>query len=282
VHSIEEGSFNFAGCDVRFRATAHSAATPANGETLMLISGLGGTMAFWNTAWPLLARHYRLITFDHPGMGASADPAEPPSVGRLADLAVALLGETGVDRAVIVGHSMGGAIAQTIAIEHPGRIRALVLSSTWARPDHYFHKAFAQRKMLLEQCGANAYARAQTLSVLPPEWIAANPQAADAQEQRAAASFRNPAVLARRIDAVMAFDRTADLGRVSCPTLVVYCSDDQVVPPHMSVDLARQIPDARQLALTGGGHFAPVITADIFYSGVLQFIDKLGDLNQPT
>lgn len=270
-------SFKFEERDVCFRADDPAVSKSANGETLLLIPGLGGTMAFWNTAWPLLAKRHRLISFDHPGMGASADPLESPSVERLAQLAVALLDETGVERAVIVGHSMGGAIAQTMALDHPNRVRALVLSSTWARSDHYFRKSFAQRKMLLEQCGANAYARAQTLSVLPPEWIAANPQAADEQEQRAAASFRNPDVLAQRIDAVLSFDRTADLGRLSCPTLVAHCAGDLVVPSHMSVDLARRIPNARLLALSGGGHFAPVIKAEALSEGVLTFIDQLDD-----
>ncbi len=270
-------SFKFAGHDVAFRAGDPAGATSAHGQTLLLIPGLGGTMAFWNTAWPLLAEQHRLISFDHPGMGASADPGEPPSVERLADLAVALLDEIGVERAVIIGHSMGGAIAQTVALENPQRVSTLVLSSTWARPDHYFQKAFAQRKLLLEQCGALAYARAQTLGVLPPEWIAANPQATDEQEQRAAASFRNPQVVAQRIDALLAFDRSADLGRIQCPTLVVHCEGDQVVPPHMSTGLARLLPGASQLALCGGGHFAPVITAEAFTNGVLAFVNPLNE-----
>lgn len=268
-------SFEFEERDVCFRADDQTVGESAKSETLLLIPGLGGTMAFWNAAWPLLAQRYRLISFDHPGMGASADPLEPPSVERLSQLAVALLDETGVDRAVIVGHSMGGAIAQSIALEHPNRVRALVLSSTWARPDHYFRKAFAQRKMLLEQCGASAYARAQTLSAMPPEWIAANPQAADDQEQRAAASFRNSDVLTQRIDALLAFDRSADLGQLSCPMLVAYCAGDQVVPPHMSIDLAEQLSNARLLAQSGGGHFAPVVKAEAFSDGVLTFIDQL-------
>lgn len=264
-------SFEFAGKSVFFRADDAS----NEPETLLLIPGLGGTAAFWDTVWPLLAQRYRLISFDHPGMGSSADPDESPSVNQLADLSVALLTHVGAERAVLVGHSMGGAIAQTVAIDSPARVRALVLSSTWAQPDHYFRKAFAQRKMLLEQCGADAYARAQTLSAMPPAWIAANPQAADAQERRAKDSFRNPDVLAQRIDAVVAFDRNTELNQINVPTLVAYSNGDAVVPPHMSIDLLQRVPGAKALELFDAGHFAPVVKPQEFANGVLAFVDSL-------
>ncbi|MFK7966010.1 MAG: alpha/beta fold hydrolase [Burkholderiaceae bacterium] len=270
-----QNSISFEAREVRIQVEEPPVSRPVDGETLLLIPGLGGTMAFWQACWPKLAQRHRLISFDHPGMGASADPRETPNVDRLAQLAIAILDKFDTKHAVFVGHSMGGAIAQTAALDHPSRVRAAVLSSTWARPDHYFQKAFAQRKTLLQHCGRDAYARAQVLSVYPPEWIAANPKAADDQEQRAAASFRDPDVLAQRIDAVLAFDRSADLGRLSCPALVVHCANDLVVPPHMSTFLAQQIDKADTLALSGGGHFAPVIRTEPFTEGVLAFIEQL-------
>ena len=169
---------------------------------------------------------------------------------------------------------MGGAVAQAMALDAPDRVRSLVLSSTWARPDAYFRKAFAQRRDILALGGAAAYARAQTLAVLPPAWFAANPQAAEAFERDAEKGCRDPAAILRRIDALLAFDRADKLGAIGMPTLVVYSLGDQVVPPHMSIDLAGRIDGARRAALSAGGHFAPLIAAGDFADAIMGFIGE--------
>ena len=267
------------------RAVAYRDVGDAPGrQTLLLIPGLGGAMSFWGRAVEMLVRDYRVVSFDHPGVSGSADPVAPTSVKMLAQLSVALLDYLQIDRAVYVGHSMGGIIAQTSAVTYPQRVSALVLSSTWLRADHYFHKAFAQRRWMLENAGADIYARAQTLSVLPPEYIANNPRTVDAQEQRAAAAFRDPAIVCQRIAALLAFDGSAQLAQIRQPVLVVYCEGDSVVPPHMSRLLSRELRacaqqsasahtgDVQELALTGGGHFSPLVIPEEFVAAVLGFL----------
>ena len=226
--------FEFANRTVAYRDVGGA----SQRRTLLLIPGLGGTMGFWDGVVETLAQGNRVLTFDHPGMGGSADPVAPTSVTMLAQLSVALLDHLHIDRAVYVGHSMGGIIAQSCAVADPSRVSALVLSSTWLRSDHYFRKAFHLRRWMVEHGGAEIYARAQTLGVLPPQYIADNPQVADAQEKRAAAAFRDPLIVRQRIDALLAFDGTAQLAQIAQPSLVVSCEGDNVVPPHMSKQLS--------------------------------------------
>ena len=258
----------YAGHDVAF-------ADEGSGPTVLLIPGLGGRISFWRELWPRLISGYRALSFDRPGSGGSAAPNTVVAVEDLARIAVALCDELSISRAIVVGHSMGGAVAQAMAIDHPDRVQALVLSSTWARPDAYFEKAFAQRRDILVLGGPAAYARAQTLAVLAPAWIAANPEATEAFERDAENGCRDPDAILGRIDALLAFDRSDEVAKIAVPVLAVYCRDDQVVPAYMSIDLAARIAGARTTELTAGGHFAPLVTADDYADVVLGFIGEV-------
>jgi len=105
------------------------------GDPLLLVMGLGGSLDFWEFQTPVLARHHRVCVYDNRGIGHSDKPAGPYDVRTLADDAVAILDACGFDRAHVVGLSMGGMIAQDLAIRHSDRVGALVLAAIYARPD---------------------------------------------------------------------------------------------------------------------------------------------------
>jgi pimeloyl-ACP methyl ester carboxylesterase len=99
------------------------------GRPVLLINGLGANTGVWWTLEQAL-EGFRLIEFDAPGVGRSQTPLRPVSVPRLARLAAAVLDSAGVDRADVVGFSMGGIVAQQLAADAPGRVRRLVLAAT--------------------------------------------------------------------------------------------------------------------------------------------------------
>ena len=152
------------------------------GAPLVLITGLGGQGRFWHGQRAWLAERFQVITFDHPGIGASAAPAQPPTVAGLAQLVVQLLDALGAERASIVGHSMGGAVAQVLRLDHQTRVERLVLSATWAAADDYVRRAFAFRRGLLDTADRRSYARAQILMGYPPAWLAEHSDELDALE----------------------------------------------------------------------------------------------------
>ena len=100
------------------------------GAPLVLLAGLGYPGWEWHRMAPLLASHFLVITPDNRGTGRSDKPAGPYTASLLAADTVGLLDVLGIDRAVVMGHSMGGFIAQALALEHPARVAALILAST--------------------------------------------------------------------------------------------------------------------------------------------------------
>ncbi|HEX9102081.1 MAG TPA: alpha/beta hydrolase, partial [Polyangia bacterium] len=105
------------------------------GEPMLLVMGLGSPLEFWEFQTPVFARTHRVCVYDNRGVGKSDKPAGPYDVRTLAEDAVAVMDACGFDRAHVVGLSMGGMIAQELAIRHPDRVGALVLAATYAKPD---------------------------------------------------------------------------------------------------------------------------------------------------
>ncbi|HVN17023.1 MAG TPA: alpha/beta hydrolase, partial [Anaerolineales bacterium] len=101
-----------------------------SGRPLVLISGLGYSLWQWHRMVPLLAKHFQVITFDNRGVGQSDKPAGPYSAQMLAADVVGLLDALHIEKAIIAGHSMGGFIAQALALGFPERVEKLILCST--------------------------------------------------------------------------------------------------------------------------------------------------------
>src|SRR6185503_2959995 len=105
-----------------------------SGEPVLMIMGFGGDHLAWGFQVPALSARYRVIAFDNRGAGQSRVPDVPYLTRMLADDAVGLLDALGVERAHVIGASMGGMIPQEVALGHPGRVRSLQLHCTYAQP----------------------------------------------------------------------------------------------------------------------------------------------------
>lgn len=243
-----------------------------SGEPLMLVSGLGGAASYWKPNLPALAARYRVIVHDHRGAGQSTHAKIRYSVDQMTDDVLRLMDHLKIDRAHLLGHSTGGAIGQTLAIKSPERLRKLVLFATWTAADKFFRQLFAARRALLTQVGKEAYVRAGTLFLYPPSWIKANEGLIEDREKLTIAAFPPPEVVASRIDAIVAFDRSSELGRIKTPTLVLCAKDDFITPAYFSEELARKIPGAQLVILPEGGHCASETALEAFNRSVLQFL----------
>ena len=243
-----------------------------DGPPLLLVPGLGGIGSFWQQQAADFARDFRVIVHDHRGCGRSSRSRIAYSVEQMAADLLCLMDALGIAAADFVGHSTGGAIGQIIAQDRPERVQRLVLSASWAGPDPYIRRSFAARRELLRLGGVASYWRASVLLLRPPYWISANDAALQAEEARLLADPPDAAILDSRIDAVLRFDRRAQLGRIRAPTLVVTAADDMVTPPHYADELAETIPGATLVMLPQGGHFAPVIEAAAYNRVVGGFL----------
>ena len=244
------------------------------GPPLLLVSGLGGAAAYWLPNIPAFAAKHRVIVHDHRGMGQSTHSKIRYSVDQMTDDLVRLMDHLRIDRAHLVGHSTGGAIGQTLAATRPERLASLVIYSSWTKADPFFKRIFEARRTLLTTAGAAAYVRSTAVFLYPDWWVNRNTALLDEREKVTIPSFPALEIVASRIDAIVAFDRTADLARITAPTLVICAKDDILTPPYFSEELARRIPGAKLQLLDRGGHCASEAAPEAFNAAVLGFLEQ--------
>lgn len=245
------------------------------GPLVVLIPGLGGDGRFWAGVASRLAGRFDLVVVDHRGAGRSARPPGRYSIGGIAADVLAVLDAEGCASAHLVGHSTGGAIVQTIALDAPGRARSLVISGSWDRPDARFRAAFEARAALLDAGLAGPYQQLTHVFGHDPAWMDAHAAELDAAVAAAATTLAPLPVTAARVRMLLDFDRSADLARISQPTLIVGARDDALVPIHHAHRLAALIPHAAFSELRGA-HFHPRTDPGPFADRVAAFLDGQG------
>jgi aminoacrylate hydrolase len=241
---------------------------------IMLVSGLGGTGGYWSPNLPAFAKRHRVIVHDHRGMGKSSRSRIRYSVDQMTTDLLAVMDHLKIEKTHIVGHSTGGAIAQTLAATHPDRLISLVIYASWTKADPFFHRVFEARRALLTSVGPAAYVRSATVFLYPNWWINQNIGLLEEREKATLAAFPPPEIVASRIDAILEFDRTADLPKLKVPTLIVCAKDDIITPPYYSRELAALIPGAKFVELAHGGHCASDTNTQEFNDAVLGFVAR--------
>ncbi|MEM8981479.1 MAG: alpha/beta fold hydrolase [Pseudomonadota bacterium] len=244
-------------------AEIHTEITGA-GEPLLLVSGLGGTAAFWAGQVQTLATDYQVITHDHRGVGSSSPAPVVSSATEMADDVVRLMDALKIDSAHLVGHSTGGAIGQNIALKHPERVRTLTLSASWAGPTPLFIDVFRVRRDILINSGVRHYMMIGTLLASPAWAIEPGYNGMDDYLAARIANFPGLEVELARLNAVMTHDLRHRVAEISAPTGVISARDDALTPQSMSDELAARIPNAKQVVLSEGGHFGPVTVRDTY------------------
>lgn len=243
------------------------------GDPLLLIMGLGADRRMWMLQLPVLTPHYMCITFDNRGIGESTAPAGPFSMEQMAADALAVLDEAQVDRAHVLGISMGGAIAQHLALKAPERIRSLVLASTWCSKNPYTQRMSHAGRTIMEAGGQEAITRTSMLWLFSPKFILERNAFVQQIEQMALQFATHPEVFARQLDALLEHDVKDQLSRLDIPTRVMCGRRDIMVPPELSEELAAAIPGA-DFKLLDGGHAYNVEEFDAFNKTVLEFLQQ--------
>lgn len=237
------------------------------GPPLLFLVGLGGRAEFWAPQFERFADRFDCISFDHRKTGDSKT-----SVAALAGEAIRLLDALAIDRADVVGHSLGGAVAQHLAVFHPGRVGRVVLSATWAGPTPFFLELFRLRKSVLAACGPRDYLTLGMLLGNPGWWTMTNHSDVTAGIEARLSAFSGVEAEIERMDAVTAHDLRDRVGEIAADTLVICARDDQITPLPLAEELAALIPSARLHVLPAGNHFAPVTVPDDYAAGLEGFL----------
>ncbi|GAB4069063.1 alpha/beta fold hydrolase [Ancylobacter sonchi] len=242
-----------------------------SGPTVVLIPGLGGDGRFWEPVAAQLEARFRLILVDHRGAGRSDRPDGPYTIERIGRDVLEIMDGEGCARAHLLGHSTGGTVVQTLALDAAERTGRIVISGSWPGPDARFRTLFEARLALLEAGRPEIYQAFTHVLGYDADWIAAHEAELDAAIGRAAEALAPLAVTAARIRMLLAYDRAADLGRITAPTLVVGARDDEMILFGQSERIAGAIPGAELVALDGG-HFYPRTRAEAFARRVEDFL----------
>jgi 3-oxoadipate enol-lactonase len=244
------------------------------GPPVLLIMGLSFTHDMWFRVLPILSKTHRAIYFDNRGMGRSDCPRGPYPMKRMAQDAAAVLDAAGVSAAHIIGASMGGMIAQELALRHPQRVLSLILGCTsyggllarWPRLSH------APRDLPLA-----ADARLQReLALVPLLYSASTPL--DLIEEdlriRSQCNWSNRGFWGQ-FTGILLWNSYRRLPRIKAPTLVVHGADDRLVPPVNGRVVARRIPGARFELIPNAGHILVTDQLQACAGLMLDFLAKL-------
>lgn len=228
-----------------------------SGDWIVLIQGLGGHASFWGEPVRAFSRQARVVIYDHAGIGRSVAAGGRTSVAEMSDDLLAVLNAVGAPRVHVVGHSMGGLIAQNFALDFPERVRSLTIGGSFAAVSNYLRLLLEFRRDVLQTLGAAAYCRFQTLSTTPPGLFEEQLDRVLEKEARSLNASSDVQVVAGRINAILAFDRRDALAALRMPTLVLAAEDDSFVPWQDSQRLAGHFHEAAFRLLESGGHFFP-------------------------
>ena len=229
------------------------------GPPVLLIMGLGLSGGAWWRTVPVLARDLEVITFDNRGVGRSRALLHAYTTEAMADDARAVLDAAEVERAHVYGISLGGMVAQQLALRHPERVRSLVLGATHAGGAHTVRPdgdviAFLRHRLAMRHeegaWGSVPFNYSEPFRAEHPERIAED------IAQRLSQPFPLQAYRAQMWAGALhdCFDR---LDRITAPTLVVHGREDRMIPVENGRLLAERIPDARLVELEGTGHLYP-------------------------
>jgi len=241
------------------------------GPPLLLVQGVGLGRWGWGPCVDLLAARFEVVVYDNRGIGESDAPPGPYTVAMLAEDAVQVLDEAGVDRAHVLGASLGGMVAQHVAVEHPERVDHLVLACTTPGGSDAFPVPEPTMRLLAE---APSLDRETAITLFTRNALA--PGAPEALVQQIVGlRLENPqdvAAWGAQIAAGAGFDGSSRLGEIRASTLVLHGSADNVVDVRSAALLVERIPGARSQVFQGLGHMFWWDAPELFARTVEDFL----------
>lgn len=243
-----------------------------SGTPLVLTHGLGDDLHFWDGVTPMLAQHHTVLRWDVRGFGRSDKPPGPYTPAMLAADLAAVLDDAGVEAAHVGGLSMGGVIAQRLALDFPTRVRSLVLVSTSSEVGPQGMANWQRLADSIERRGFGSGARDASRS-FSPGYAAAHPEIVAAAGEQTARN--DPHAYAAAARAMSDYHWTAELPRIRVPVLILQGLADQLTPPGGSVKMHRQLPAARLLMIPDTGHSLPIEQPAVFTAALVGFTGGL-------
>lgn len=245
------------------------------GHPLLLLMGFGDSLDAWSNQIPAFSAKYRTIALDHRGTGESEAPPGGYSIPQFADDAMGLLDRLGVERAHVLGYSMGGRVGQDMAARYPDRVSALVLAASAARANPLNVYSLRASAWLYETHGAEAAAAFGPLISFTHAYFDDHLDRLSDALGKPAADPMKPHAYRGHVSAIENHDSTPLLGRIAAPTLVLIGDREWLNPMSDQLAMLDGIPNAELRVLENGGHGFLWEIPDAFNEAVIEFLEPL-------
>ena len=247
------------------------------GAPLVMIRGLGSNADHWYEQIPALVENYQLLIFDNRGVARSTDPGGAFTIADMAADTVALMDAVGIQRAHIMGLSMGGMIAQEIALNAAEKVNSLILAATHCGGDNQVGPSAEVAKLLSDMVyvGTDEAKMAAAACLFAKQTLETS---SDIIHRYVEVSLQFPAstqIVQKQWEAVMGHDAWSRLPNITAPTLALTGSEDVLIPPENTTILAERIPNARSVVIDGGGHQVFVEKPEHCNQAIMKFLEDI-------
>ncbi|MEH7075281.1 alpha/beta fold hydrolase [Neobacillus drentensis] len=248
------------------------------GEPLLLIMGLSLNSKSWFRTLPVLSEHFKVIVFDNRGTGLSDKPNSPYSIEQMAEDAKCILEAADVEAAHVYGISMGGMIAQRLALKYPSRVKSLVLGCTTSGGVNHVQPGADVSMLMLSRASSVATPEEVAWATAP---ILYSQPFIENQRELVAEDIQKrieipvlPYAYMLQLQACLSHDTYNEIEQITVPTLVIHGDEDKLVPYQNGITLAEKIPNAEFLTIQGAGHIYVTEANDLVNERVLDFLKK--------
>ena len=247
--------------------------TLGGGPTVLMLHGIGGGhLAFAPQVESLASSGYRAVAWDMPGYGHSV-PIEPYTFKGLAQSCIALIEGLKCDDVTLVGHSMGGMVAQEVVARRPDLVSRLVLCGTspaFGKPDGDWQREFIAQRTAPLDAGRSMADLAETLV---PQMVGPGSLPEGVRLATHCMGLVPAATYRRALECIVTFDRRANLPSINVPTLLVAGEHDRNAPPAVMKKMAQAIPRSSYIEMKGIGHLQNLEAPDEFDGMLLNFLE---------
>ena len=259
-------SANINGCNIYYEVHGE-------GEPLVMIMGLRRNIEWWYCQLQTLSEYFKVIVFDNRGAGRSDKPKSEYSIRLFADDTAALMNDLGINKAHILGFSMGGYIAQELAINYPEKVKKLALVSTSSGGK----QAVLMSEDRMEKFTANDGLTPEKILqkdmdiYFSDDYIEKNPKTIQTFTEISMMHYQPAHAFQRQFEACLNHDTSDRIHNISCPVLITTGDDDPLVPPKNSSILKELLPEAVLSIFPGGRHCFMIEKTELFNKEILSF-----------
>ena len=247
-----------------------------DGEPLVMIMGLSANSDWWpKELIDNFAKHFKVLIFDNRGSGRTDVPEGPFTIKMFADDTVGLMDSLGIEKANILGVSMGGMISQELVLNYPEKVNKLVLGCTNCGGS----KQIVASQEVLVTLGPAPEGRTSkdivenTIPLLfTPKFIEKNPDSIETVRKQLLIAPISPDAFERQVKAIMGFNSYRKLKTISAPTLIIHGKEDILIPVGNAEVLGKQIPNSKIVLLDDAAHSFFEPNPEKAYSSILEFL----------